>query len=497
MSKSLEERALHSYFNKVALNFYADSLVIDCVEITLTQKNTESPKTYSAPGSIHFSLQSGGKLRIVVDASASTFQNSLAEIMSLQLEPGVLVPDHHYYKLTALCVSGYVWENPEVKANLEYHDGSIVIDAGFDHLEIKSEIESPDRYINYFFSDDLKIPFSQIRRVTESEGDRDISIKNIPYKTEGKIPNLEIVFEQLDAAKFPNVVKLYAKPDDPSQLSQLHARRLLDSTRFCTATLFYPTASIIRDSNTTTYRVSKHRKPNKGPIGAPIPVGKTADFFRLMSCHYTYGCTIALDKEATSIIGQLNNLYTLNGVNLDTVALIACVACEALAKNSALKTIGPISQETILEIAKVAEAIKKCEADKVIIERASSAIGGMKSSRAQDKFYALEKSGAITMDEISAWKELRNPAAHGSLEFKPEKFQEELDKIFRVIQLIYKLTFLVIDYQGKFTDYGNRGWPVATYDAPAHKALLHSPSSTPHSPCEEKSLSEAAPQTLS
>lgn len=475
MSKSLEEHALYSYFNKAALSFYAHSLIIDCVEITLTQKNTENPKAYRAPGSIHFNLQSGGKLRIVVDAPESSFQSSFDEIMSLQLEPGVLVPDHHYYNLTALCVSGYTWENPEVKANIKHHGGSIVIDAGFDYLEINSEIDIPDRYINYFFSDDLKIPFSQTRRVTESEGERDISIKNIPYKTEGRVPNLEITFEQLDAAKFPNVVRFYAKPADPSQLSELHARRLLDSTRFCTATLFHPTASIIRDSNTTTYRVSKHRKPNKGPIGAPIPAGKTADFFELFSSHYTYGCTIDLGKEATSIIGQLNNLYTLNGVNLDTVALIACVACEALAKNSAFKPVGAISQETILEIAKVAKAIKVCEADKIIIERASSAIGGMKSSRAQDKFYALEKTGAITMGEIRAWKELRNPAAHGGLEFKPEKFQEELDKIFRVIQLIYKLTFLVIDYQGKFTDYGNRGWPVATYDAPAHMALIHSP----------------------
>ncbi|WP_338524780.1 hypothetical protein NUH87_03750 [Pseudomonas batumici] len=486
MSKNLEERALHSYFNKIALNFYADALVIDCLEITLTQKNAENPKIYTAPGSIQFSLQSGGKLRIVVDTPASTFHSSLAEIISLQIEPGVLVPDHHYYKLSALCVSGYTWENSEVKTNITYYDGAIVIDASFDCLEINSDLDSPDRFINYFFSDNLKIPFNKLRHIKESKGDRDTSVKNIPYKAEGKLPNLELTFEQLDPEKYPDVIRFYAKPDDPSLLSKLHAQRLLDSTRFCTATLLHPTASIIRVSNTTTYRISSHRKPNKGPVGAPIPKDKTADFFELMSCHYTYICTIALEKEATSIIGQLNNLYTLNGVNLDTVALIVCVACEALAKNSVLKPIGAISQQTILEIEKIATTIKTSDAEKSIIARANSAIGGMKSSRAQDKFYALEKSAAITMNEINAWKELRNPAAHGSLEFKPEKFQEELDKIFRVIQLIYKLTFLIINYRGDFTDYGNRGWPVAQYDAPAHKALLYSSNSPPLQPCEKK-----------
>lgn len=472
MSKSLEEYALSSYFNKIASSFYANSLVIDCLEITLTQKNIESPKTYSASGSIEFGLQSGGKLRIVVDAPASTIHSSLSDIMSLQLEPGVLVPDHHYYELSALCVSGYTWENSEVKATIKYHAGAIVIEASFDHLEIKSELDVSDRYINYFFSDDLKIPFSHIRTVTESEGDRDVLIKNVPYKAKGEILDLEVSFEQLNSEAFPGVVRFYAKSDDPSELSELHARRLLDSFRFCTATLVHPTASIVRASNTTIYTVSKHRKPNKGPVGAPIPSGDSADFFKLMSCHYKYGCTIALGKEAKSIIGQINNLYTLKGVNLDTVALIACVACEALAKNSALKSAGAITQETILEITKVADAINACEAKDPIIARANSAIGSMKSSRAQDKFYALEKYGAITMDEINAWKDLRNPAAHGTLEFKPEKFQEGLDKIFRVIQLIYKLTFLVVDYQGKFIDYGSRGWPVATYDALAHKVLL-------------------------
>lgn len=492
MAANINEHSIHSYFDKIAKKFFSGSVTIDCTVITLTQRSIDHPKIYTAPGSVTFDLQSGGNFRIVVSSPEATLPNNITAIMTAQVTPGVLVPEHHYYDLTATCVSGHTWESTNVEVNIEYHDGAFVIEASFNHMLLNSESARPDRYVNYFFSDKIELPLNQMKRVTHSSGERDDMVKNIQYKAEGVVQELNVSFEKLDEEHFPNVTRLSAKSDTPDKLTELHARRLLDTTRFCTASLISPTASIVRLSNTTTAKLTAHRKFNKGMVGAPSPNRKTEEFFKLFSCYFKHVCSVAPEKEATSIIGQLNTLYTLSGVNLETIALITSVTCEAITKNNALKKISTVPEETLLEITKILEAIKSCKAQTKIIERACSAIGGMKSIRAQDRFYALEKVGAITEDEIKSWRDLRNPAAHGSLEVGSEEFQEVLDKVFKVIQLIYKLTFFIIEYQGRYTDYGTRGWPVKTYDSLKYKELLNTPAATLTAPVP---LQETSPTT--
>jgi hypothetical protein len=95
--------------------------------------------------------------------------------------------------------------------------------------------------------------------------------------------------------------------------------------------------------------------------------------------------------------------------------------------------------------------------------RMKGSMGGLKSTRAQDKLGKLQKMGLVTPAELEHWKKLRNTSAHGSLRVDPQQMQQHLQRIYAVTTMAYKLVFLRIGYFGPYTDYGEPTWPVAWF----------------------------------
>ncbi|UXJ50289.1 hypothetical protein [Pseudomonas citronellolis] len=469
MVRSYEGMHLESYFNRVLNEFIDGSLIVDCQSIKLIQKATATPEILEAPGSIKFDQENGATLRLVIQSQGPAIERHFDELSRIQeIKPGQLIPDDHYYTLIATSVDGYVWENSSLRVQKNFFNEATVVSCHLDTLVLISSYEDEKEFARYYITDDLKIPENVPRKITESTGGKESSTVALA-EASGRLPGLDVSYSRL---KGNRLFLLEAISDGSAPFTKKHATRLLDSLRFCTATFVAPVASFTHTNNTTKIRLSTTKPFNKGIIGPPLHAEITPHFYKLMSFFYAYSCNIELDKESNSIIGKLTNLYSLKGVRIDTIALLLCVACEGMAKQEALQGLGGMPANQLPELEKAIDAVLKSEAVDDIKKRAKDMLSGMKGSRVADKFHILSNVGALEDEGIKAWKDLRNPAAHGSLEFKPEEFQATLDKIHKVLQMIYKLAFLEIDYQGPYTDYGAPGFPIKQYDAPAFKARL-------------------------
>lgn len=71
----------------------------------------------------------------------------------------------------------------------------------------------------------------------------------------------------------------------------------------------------------------------------------------------------------------------------------------------------------------------------------------------------------IEQGDVSAWKKIRHPTAHGSLvdTVNKDKLQIHVDRVYRCVNLINKLTLQAMGFVGDFIDYSKTGWPRVTF----------------------------------
>lgn len=111
------------------------------------------------------------------------------------------------------------------------------------------------------------------------------------------------------------------------------------------------------------------------------------------------------------------------------------------------------------QISAAQDLIKKSAITEPTRQRILSSIGAMKGFRAQLGLDRFVEKGAVSAEEASAWRELRNKSAHAD-EMASLDVQTFLDLCHRMTVLFYRLIFTAIGYEGPYTDYGTSGdWP--------------------------------------
>jgi hypothetical protein len=109
------------------------------------------------------------------------------------------------------------------------------------------------------------------------------------------------------------------------------------------------------------------------------------------------------------------------------------------------------------------EAIASLNLDAKVIERLDGILGNARQTRAIDRLYRLVEDKLICEDLVTAWRDLRNPSAHGDL-LDPTKIDEYVHQVACTQVLFYQLVFLVIGYTGPYTDYCRPGDPLSEFN---------------------------------
>ena len=446
--------------------FLEGNFAIDCLEIKLTQIRTDDPQKYCSPGYILVSPENGAEMRLVIKRDHDVPHDIFANIrQASSVNSGELFPEHHFYKLEAHDVAGYIWTHPAVMLKVDSRKNVDILTFSCDHVDCEfSSVQSAD-FTHFIFPSDLNFPLNGMATSNDLVGGRERRSTRFTQSF-GTLSGYQTSYYRCSSDKNGRAFEFIANAVEGKPSPDGFSDRLLEAIRFCSATMALPVMSDVSRNGQRVIRLAKTMPLNNGLISRPL-LGDaySLDFYRLMDCYYDYALLNASGDRGAPLSEKLGGIFTLKGVWLETIALLLCVTTESILNDPLYKPLGKPDGHLLDQINALFKWVKRAPLNKNLIMRATSAMGSMKSSRAVDRMHALVKVGAIDEEDISSWKFLRNASAHGSLKIEVDESQAMLDHVYRLISLIYKLVFVKIGYVGKFSNYGERGWSTRDFDA--------------------------------
>ncbi|MDM0109898.1 hypothetical protein QTH97_33650 [Variovorax sp. J22R24] len=465
--------------------FVSGEFFVDCVAIKLTRNGPGSPAGYSAPGALAVTPARGATTRLVVPRDASNPYDPLAffkESQSLTL--GQIVPDHNYFALEATDTAGNVWKHAVAQACVvEETPAATVLTVECALLRLETTLEKPEPGATAMvFMEELSFPDRP------SIPPKSLKAAKRPAKASSKasvgmVSGLAVTFDHRRDRPGPRFYELFAENEDSVALDPGFDDRLLEGTRFVTATIATP---VMRETILGQKRVvelARIRPSNKGDlIQPPLFVhGHEAEFHRLFERYFEYSRNNAQGEDYAPLSAKISGIFALEGVFVDTVALLLAVTVESILGDDHFSSLGKPEADMSVQVDMlIAQARSVVGVSPKLIERGISAIGSMKSTRAVDKLQALVAAGLIDDADRATWKKLRDSTAHGSFEIDPAQLQKLYDGVYRVSTLAYKLAFLQIGYEGKFSNRAVVGWPIHHF--PPGPAAPPSASASPAAP---------------
>lgn len=454
------------------LAFIQGTLAIDCLEITLTQNTTDSPRIYKASGSIFVNPENGAEARLVWKRDEDHAYDPFATFNTTQqVKSGEVIPAEHYFALRAVDINGNCWIHPAVLLKRDERRQAEILTVSCDFIQIEIASEVKRALVHYVFNDDLEMPMNAFLRSQDvMRREKRISIKS--RVSAGAVDGMDVSYYRASADKSGNSYEFAAVAQEGKEPPSDFHSRLLEALQFCVAKHAWPIMAEVIHGGKQIVTLFKSRPYNNGLVSAPLPSYASEDFYRLLECYYRYACSEANGADAAPLSKKIGGLFTLKGVWIDTIALLLSVSVESILQDSVFKNLGKPNTGLKALVDKLFDWVKHAPVDQDLIGRATSAMGTMKSNRAVDKMFVLAKAGVIDENEITAWKALRNPAAHGSFELDPAKLQDLLDNVYKLVAMVYKLAFFRVGYVGKFSNFAALGWHESHFDATSYRAEL-------------------------
>jgi len=441
-------------------SFISGDFVLHCSLIKLDQCGVATaPKTYSGSGSITLKPREGFTGSFVLPTTVHMF----AQLMEDQkLVSGEIIPDSHFYCLQATSVNGTTWINPKVAIRLNPDAAGTLVTFDLDFLATSSPTADVSRTAAQFvFLEALPFPLTAATRTTQTGPDDEQSSWK---RDRGERRTARMHVKYREWKEEPAHSLFTAILSEPAPLG--FENRLVEALRFATAV---PASWVMLEyvqGGMVHFELSPYRPAQNHLVNEPLQARETPlDFFRLLETYYVHSCGHAKGEEFSQLSAAIGALFALKGLDISEISLVIGVAIEALLKEG-FSDLEDTDPELVAEV----ESLEKVIDSLITIrdnsrDRMKGSIGGLKSTRAQDKLGKLQKLGLVTPSELQHWKKLRNTSAHGALRVDPQKWQQLLQRIFVVTTLAYKLAFLRIGYFGPYTDYGSPGWPTAWFPA--------------------------------
>lgn len=441
-------------------SFISGNFVLHCSLIELNQCGvTAAPKTYSGSGSITLNPREGFTGSFVSLAPMHVF----AQLMEAQnLVSGQIIPASYFYSLHATSVDGATWTNPKVAIRLTPGTAGTLVTFKLDFVATTRPASgASDTAAHFVFLEALPFPLTAGTRTTQ-KGPNDEQSSWKRDRGERRTARMHMKYREWKEEPVHSQFSAILSESAPLGFEN----RLVEALRFATAV---PASWVMLEyvqGGMVHFELSPYRPAHNHLVNEPLQARDTEpDFFRLLEAYYVHSCGHTKGEEFSQLSTAIGPLFALKGLDISEISLVIGVAIEALLKEG-LSDLEDTDPELVAEVKSVEKVI-----DSLITIRENSrvrmkgSLGGLKSTRAQDKLIKLQKLGLVTLSELEHWKKLRNTSAHGALRVDPQKWQQLLQRIFAVTTLAYKLAFLRIGYFGPYTDYGSPRWPIAWFPA--------------------------------
>lgn len=452
------EDAVTVSLSTIKHHFISGNLVIYCSVIELEQCGVISAaKTYVGSGSITLDPREGFTGSLVSAARVHLFTQLMVD---QELVAGEVLPESFFYRLRATAVDGTIWTNPKVVVSLQPGEAGTLVTFEPDFLAMSRPAVDPSfTAASFVFLDSLPFPLNHGTHTVQKgpAGEQTLWKRD---SSRHRTAKMDLIYrEWKEGTAHCEFSAIFTEPAPAS-----FENRLLEALRFATAV---PVSWVMLEYNQNGQvhlELCPYRPPANHLVNAPLRATEhPRDFFRLIETFYSHACAHTTGDDFSQLSTAIGPVFALKGLDIAAISLVIGVAIEALLKEefSDLEDTDPALVADVREVEKMIDSMTAIPTS--TRNRMKGSMGGLKSTRAQDKLSKLQNMGLITLVELEHWKKLRNTSAHGSLRVDPEQMQLHLKRIYTVTTMAYKLVFLRIGYFGPYTDYGQPGWSVAWF----------------------------------
>jgi hypothetical protein len=434
--------------------FKQRTLDLDCVHMILSQTTENAPVTYSGKGYIRQSNDDRLSFKIYVSETTNTDKyHDLKEM--LENQPGKLFQPNEYYNLSVVTTDGLSWSADRILRSADWGatDPNPIVTGYITVLATSWPMPDAAHSLSLHFFDDADLPY-------------------IVDRAKFAAVNCDVAVSKSDSGFVVEASAGDALPPD------FHMR-IEEAFRFLLARSVAWRVSINQAGDQQHFQLASAtpQAPNT-KLGRPINHGYVEASWKLFSKYLEYVVANTPSSSRNRCSYYLHNACEMSAGSLDAWAVGVSVAVEGIANLLNSETLSEEVKTRRIEERKrlrnlrrtVIEHISSHPFFKDLVGRLSGVLGMMQNEGGpQNRLKPLVESGHLDPAYIDAWSKLRNKHVHPTnrdlqdMTNATEYNQTTLDMINKTTVLMYKIIFQVIGYEGKFTDYGNVGYPLKDY----------------------------------
>ena len=438
--------------------FLQGQFELDCPKIELTPYAPSSKKA-TLQGSGYISLSKDGTFNLKVYFPESF---SIGEVFEqLNWEAGKVIADNAYYNLKAYDLSGSIWEAERfIPDRNSGPNGSMIIGKIPElYQKEKTHSGSDKGWIQFYFNEIIKVPLNTVVNEQEKVGDTTRKMKSGIRLARFAASSIDFEVEENEGHTRLSAIS------DTTEFNEILINRIFEAFCFITSNSASWSALVIKSKESRETRI-RAVNPNTLKSRIPTPIGfqrlqTTDSVWRLFDCYLKHVLLNEVDYFHP-ISHEIYSVIESGKASLDIEALTLSVSIESLLKEEMSK-LYRISAELTKNICVAKELVQESEIlDKDFKNRVVGVFSAMKNARAKDILFALRDNDLIDKELVKTYGDLRNKSAHGGKSSGAD-LQNHFNRVSAVLVLFYQLLFLVIKYEGEYTDYGAYGYPIKQF----------------------------------
>lgn len=415
---------------------------IDCINIRLTQQNTDDPIIFEGAGSI--TQKADGHFYLKMYHAFKDLKKELVPI-TVKSVAGQLVNDDAFFSMEALDISNNTWTAPDIKVSSGFSIPATgkVINSRIRNLKCITSTEAHSNFLIFAIPGDFKLPFNKWED-TENGG-------QICNTCEFSIDEKKVTIKSKNSCLFVNI-------EDPSGgIDFIYQELFIEALSIMTGRFCSVLYSTLYKNN--EYALKLNSIPSDLSNISTFPLLNISSFGRLFEIqNFLSRYLNFFEKEHDVFFGYWYKINRAWQGGVENAALALCVAVEGVLKNY-YKDISLLDQEFIKQTDSAKTLIQQIGLHKEIEQRIISNLGQIKNASPRIALRNLVEQGKIAKEFIKAWTVLRNKSAHADiLENDRKALQEYLDNFYKVITLFNILLLLKIEYCGSYMNGSELGW---------------------------------------
>jgi hypothetical protein len=422
----------------------------NCSTIELS-KNGSNEVAYQGPGELWQDRDGALFFKCYCSEHASSsIATMLCELAALQ--PGKLIPTSNYYFVRIVTSDGQEWTADNISPSRDHSliTGQVVVTGRLGSLRHVKSLESPSAH-------------HRIRLLFIGQSPDDWSGLNGSEIACDEIGCLIRVFPERGSDV---VVEIKSE----HKLATNFEVRAIEALRYVLAKVIHVSViEVSADRFVETTLISPCRAFESRLL--PPLIARSLDnrisVRRLFERYLTFVHSQISTEFVHPCSAHLRNACEASSNAIETEVIGLCVAVEGIA-NLVPYERSDRDDEAIVTIRRtIAKWLEKRKFNDRLRARVTGLLSQLKDVNINHRLESLTQTGQLDVNCLNVWKTLRNQVVHPKTskleEFDERWFQELLDDLHQVYVCMYQITFALIGYEGAFSNYASKGFPVDAY----------------------------------